>query len=116
MDRPCHSVAPYGAGWRHCTGKGADKTGGASRYEATPVLPTPGHCTYKDPLLLPEHFARYIGQVATVTLRMAVNNRRKYKGTIKQVEREMITLTIDGKDEILAFANIQQANLIPNFD
>jgi Uncharacterized protein conserved in bacteria len=68
------------------------------------------------PLLKPEHFARYIGQVATVTLRMAVNNRRKYKGTIKQVEREMITLTIDGKDEILAFANIQQANLIPNFD
>ena len=51
-----------------------------------------------------------------MTLRMAVNNRRKYKGTIKQVEREMITLTIDGKDEILAFANIQQANLIPNFD
>lgn len=68
------------------------------------------------PLLKPEHFARYIGQVATVTMRMAVNNRRKYKGTIKQVEREMITLTIDGKDEILAFANIQQANLIPNFD
>ncbi len=68
------------------------------------------------PLLKPEHFARYIGQVAAVTLRMAVNNRRKYKGTIKQVEREMITLTIDGKDEILAFANIQQANLIPNFD
>ncbi|WP_316673807.1 ribosome maturation factor RimP [uncultured Tolumonas sp.] len=68
------------------------------------------------PLLKPEHFARYIGQVTAVTLRMAVNNRRKYKGTIKQVEREMITLTIDGKDEILAFANIQQANLIPNFD
>ena len=68
------------------------------------------------PLLKPEHFARYIGQVATVTLRMAVNNRRKYKGTIKQVDGEMITLTIDGRDEILAFANIQQANLIPNFD
>lgn len=68
------------------------------------------------PLLKPEHFARYIGQVATVILRMAVNNRRKYKGTIKQVDGEMITLTIDGRDEILAFANIQQANLIPNFD
>jgi ribosome maturation factor RimP len=68
------------------------------------------------PLLKPEHFARYIDQLAAVTLRMAVNNRRKYKGTIKQVDREMITLTIDGRDEILAFANIQQANLIPNFD
>ncbi len=68
------------------------------------------------PLLKPAHFARYIGGVAAVTLRMAVNNRRKYKGIIKQVEGEMITLTVDGRDEILAFANIQQANLIPNFD
>ncbi len=68
------------------------------------------------PLLKPAHFARYIGDVAAVTLRMAVNNRRKYKGIIKQVEGEMITLTVDGRDEILAFANIQQANLIPNFD
>lgn len=68
------------------------------------------------PLLKPAHYARYIGHVAAVTLRMAVNNRRKYKGTIKQVDGEMITLTVDGRDEILAFANIQQANLIPNFD
>ena len=68
------------------------------------------------PLLKPAHFARYIGDVAAVTLRIAVNNRRKYKGIIKQVEGEMITLTVDGRDEILAFANIQQANLIPNFD
>lgn len=68
------------------------------------------------PLLKPAHFARYIGDVAAVTLRMAVNNRRKYKGIIKQVDGEMITLTVDGRDEILAFANIQQANLIPNFD
>lgn len=68
------------------------------------------------PLLKPAHYARYINHVVVVTLRMAVNNRRKYKGTIKQVDGEMITITVDGRDEILAFANIQQANLIPNFD
>ncbi|WP_024871144.1 ribosome maturation factor RimP [Tolumonas lignilytica] len=68
------------------------------------------------PLLKPAHYARYINHVVAVTLRMAVNNRRKYKGTIKQVDGEMITITVDGRDEILAFANIQQANLIPNFD
>ncbi len=68
------------------------------------------------PLLKPSQFARYIGQDASVTLRMAVNNRRKYKGTIKQVDGEMITVSVDGRDEVVAFANIQHANLIPNFD
>lgn len=67
-------------------------------------------------LLKIEHFQRYIGETATVVLRMAMNNRRKYKGTIKQIDGEMITITVDGQDEIIAFANIQQANLVPNFD
>jgi len=68
------------------------------------------------PLLKLAHFTRYLGEVASVTLRMAMNNRRKYKGVIKQVEGDTITLTVDGQDEMLAFANIQQANLVPNFD
>lgn len=67
-------------------------------------------------LLKIEHFQRYIGENATIVLRMAMNNRRKYKGTIKQIDGEMITITVDGQDEIIAFANIQQANLVPNFD
>ncbi len=68
------------------------------------------------PLIKLTHFQQYIGHQVAVTLRMAVNNRRKYKGVIKQVDGEMITLTVEGNDEIMAFANIQQANLIPNFD
>lgn len=68
------------------------------------------------PLIKLAHFQKYIGHEVALTLRMAVNNRRKYKGVIKQVDGEMITLTVEGNDEIMAFANIQQANLIPNFD
>lgn len=68
------------------------------------------------PLIKLAHFQKYIGHEAALMLRMAVNNRRKYKGVIKQVDGEMITLTVEGNDEIMAFANIQQANLIPNFD
>lgn len=45
---------------------------------------------------------------------MATNNRRKFKGVIKAAG-DMITLTVDGKDEVLAFTNIQKANIVPNF-
>ncbi len=51
----------------------------------------------------------------SVVLRMAIQNRRKWQGIIKSVEGEMITVTVDGKDEVFALSNIQKANLVPHF-
>ena len=48
-------------------------------------------------------------------LRMAVQNRRKWQGIIKAVDGEMITVTVEGKDEVFALSNIQKANLVPHF-
>ena len=67
-------------------------------------------------LFKPEQYAKYIGEQVSLTLSMAVNNRRKFKGVINRVEGDMLILTIDGSEETVAFANIQQANLVPNFD
>lgn len=67
------------------------------------------------PLFKVAHFEKYVGQEAAVTLRMATNNRRKLKGVIKAVQGDMITLTLDDKDDVLAFTNIQKANIVPNF-
>ncbi|CPR14452.1 FIG000325: clustered with transcription termination protein NusA [Brenneria goodwinii] len=67
------------------------------------------------PLFTVAHYARFIGEEATVVLRMAVQNRRKWSGIIKAVEGEMITITVEGKDEVFALSNIQKANLVPHF-
>lgn len=68
------------------------------------------------PLFTIEHYRRFLGEEINVSLRIAVGNRRNWKGTIKSVEdNEMITLTIDGKDEIFALSNIQKANIVPRF-
>ena len=67
-------------------------------------------------LFKPEQYARYIGEQFNLTLRMAVNNRRKFKGVISRVDGDNLLLSVDGNEETVAFANIQQANLIPNFD
>ena len=67
------------------------------------------------PLFKVAQFEKYVGQEAAVQLRMATNNRRKFKGVIKAVQGDMITLTVDGKDDVLAFTNIQKANIVPNF-
>ncbi|MFC3914646.1 ribosome maturation factor RimP [Pseudaeromonas sharmana] len=67
-------------------------------------------------LFKPEQYVRYIGEQLSLTLRIAVNNRRKFKGVISRVEGDNLLLSVDGNEETVAFANIQQANLIPNFD
>ncbi|WKX26219.1 ribosome maturation factor RimP [Tatumella ptyseos] len=67
------------------------------------------------PLFTAAHYERFAGQDVSVVLRIAVQNRRKWQGTIKSIEGEMVTLSVDGKDEVFALSNIQKANIIPRF-
>ncbi|WP_392552743.1 ribosome maturation factor RimP [Orbus wheelerorum] len=68
------------------------------------------------PLFTLEHYRRFLGEEITISLRIAIANRRNWKGSIKAIDdNEMITLTIDGKDEVFALSNIQKANIVPKF-
>ena len=67
------------------------------------------------PLFTAEHYTRFMGEEVSLVLRMAVQNRRKWQGTIKSVDGEMITVHVEGSDEVFALSNIQKANLAPHF-
>lgn len=67
------------------------------------------------PLFTLEHYQRFIGHEVAISLRIAMANRRKWQGVIKQIDDEMITLIVDNKDEVFAFSNIQKANIVPKF-
>ncbi|CBJ79516.1 YhbC-like protein (fragment) [Xenorhabdus bovienii SS-2004] len=67
------------------------------------------------PLFKAEHYQRFMGEEVSLVLRMAMQNRRRWQGIIKVVDGEMITVTVDGKDEVFALSNIQKANLVPHF-
>ncbi|TCV99045.1 ribosome maturation factor RimP [Biostraticola tofi] len=67
------------------------------------------------PLFTTAHFEQFAGEEASVVLRIAMQNRRKWQGIIKTIDGEMITVTVDGKDEVFALSNIQKANLVPHF-
>ena len=67
------------------------------------------------PMFTAEHYTRFLGEEVSPVLRMAVQNRRKWQGIIKSVEGEMITVTVEGKDEVFALSNIQKANPVPHF-
>lgn len=66
-------------------------------------------------LFTAEQYKHFVGENVMISLRTAVANRRKWQGIIKQVDGEMITLAIDGKDEMFACNEIQKANIVPKF-
>ncbi|KGD78490.1 MULTISPECIES: ribosome maturation factor RimP [Tatumella] len=67
------------------------------------------------PLFNAAHYQRFTGDEVSLVLRIAVRNRRKWQGIIKAVEGEMVTVTVEGNDEVFALSNIQKANLVPHF-
>ncbi|WP_413283827.1 ribosome maturation factor RimP [Vibrio sp. MA40-2] len=67
------------------------------------------------PLFKTEHYQQFIGHEVNIVLKMAMGNRRKWKGTIQAVEGETIVITAEGQSEEFAISNISKANLIPKF-
>jgi ribosome maturation factor RimP len=67
------------------------------------------------PLFTAAHYERFIESEVSIVLKMAVGNRRKWKGVIKGVEGETISVETDGQVEEFALSNINKAHLIPKF-
>ncbi|WP_145960378.1 ribosome maturation factor RimP [Leminorella richardii] len=67
------------------------------------------------PLFTAAHYERFIGEEVSLTLRIGIQNRRRWVGTIKGVEGETIVLDVEGKDEMFALSNIAKANIVPHF-
>lgn len=68
------------------------------------------------PLFTSEQFARYIGREVNVRLRVSVDNRRKFKGVIEEVEGERIHLRVEDTGMVIGPDQIEKANLVPEFD
>lgn len=67
------------------------------------------------PLFKAAHYEQFIGHEVSIVLKMAVANRRKWKGIIHAVEGETVTVITDEQEEYFALSNIAKANLIPKF-
>lgn len=62
-----------------------------------------------------EHYQRFVGHEVSIVLKMAMQNRRKWKGIILSVEGETLTINVDNNEEAFALSNIAKANLVPSF-
>lgn len=67
------------------------------------------------PLFTLAQYTHYIGQDIVVHLRIPVADRRKWQGELAKIENDMITLIVDKQEQVLAFGNIQKANVVAKF-
>ncbi len=67
------------------------------------------------PLFTPEHFARFIGQAVKINVNLPLDGRRRFHGSIKEVEGDRIVIEQDGEQVAIVHANIAKARLAPDY-
>ena len=68
------------------------------------------------PLFSLEHFDRFAGEEAQVTLFAPEDGRRKIKGVILGTEEGQVRLEAEGQTLAVTFDNIAKARLVPDYD
>lgn len=68
------------------------------------------------PLFTEAHYARYVGETASLRLRIAQAGRRRFKGVVEKVEAGQLQLLVDGQSVSIAVDAIDKGNLEPRYD
>ena len=68
------------------------------------------------PLVKPEHFRRFRGEVAKVQMLAPVAGRRRFQGVLLDATDDAVTIETDDGPITLPLADIDKAKLVPNFD
>jgi ribosome maturation factor RimP len=60
-----------------------------------------------------EHFERFVGERVFVELKLPLEGRRRFVGTLKSIGNDSILVEVDGRPYELPFERIQKARLRP---
>nr|WP_320132940.1 ribosome maturation factor RimP [uncultured Holophaga sp.] len=80
------------------------------REETALEISSPG---VERPLVKPEHFRRFAGQLCRIQTRLPLNGQKRFKGWIGESTEEGVTLEEDGVLKTVPFGSIQKARLAP---
>lgn len=67
------------------------------------------------PLFNLEHFKRFQGETAKVTLKLPQEGRRRLTGRIERIEESTIVFVVDGAEFVADIENIDKARLVPDW-
>lgn len=67
------------------------------------------------PLFKEQDFIRFAGHQVNIKLRDKVDGRRRYRGLLQGMDKDLVLVDIDGERWELPFELIDQARLVPEF-
>jgi ribosome maturation factor RimP len=83
--------------------------------------PLPGHYTLEvsspgldRALRTAEHFRMFAGRQIKLQCKSLVAGRKRFKGVLKGIDGEEITLEVDGVEAKIALSNVNSARLVPD--
>ncbi len=62
-----------------------------------------------------EQVRKYIGREMTLELSLPVENRRRFRGVLKDIDGDVLKFEVDGNTYEIAYPNVSKAQLIPVF-
>ena len=68
------------------------------------------------PLFTTEHYQKFEGYLATITLFAPQDGRRKFKAMILGADENQVQIDQDGETFTLDIGNIAKARLVPDYD
>ena len=63
-------------------------------------------------LFTPEQYTQYLGEKVKIRTRTAINERRNFKGVLKQVNESQLVITVDNQDFEIPFEIIDRTRLV----
>ncbi|ADJ27909.1 ribosome maturation factor RimP [Nitrosococcus watsonii] len=67
------------------------------------------------PLFTEEHFKRFTGVEASITLSEPLNGRREFKGLLQGIRGDRVVILVAGEEFELPLEGIKKARLIPEY-
>jgi len=62
-----------------------------------------------------QHYIDFVGEKVAIKLNTPQQGRRNFAGQLKNCENDEIVVEVDGVEYRLMLANIEKANIVPNF-
>ena len=67
------------------------------------------------PLFTPDQFRRFVGEAVKINVNLPLDGRRRFHGTIREIDGDRITIEQDGEAVEIVHANIAKARLAPDY-
>ena len=67
-------------------------------------------------LFSPEHYFPYVGEMVDVRLRLPVEGRRRYKGTLLGINNERVAVVVDDQEFELPLRSVDRSRVFPRLE